>query len=110
MTRNYMHQWRIGRLLAADPCECGSGPRVAVDKGCARCEEMDRKRYASVRLVDVVRRKLARFDLVSLAELADVCSATTAQMSCTLRHLIASGEVETVGASTATEYRIRRAA
>lgn len=109
MTRN-LHQWRIQRLLAIDPCECGNVPRVGIGKGCARCEGMDRQRYQAERMVDVVRRNIARFDLVSSVELAAVCNATARQMTSALRHLMERGEIEAVGESTATEYRKRRAA
>ena len=108
MTRNYMRSWRLNRILAADPCECGSGPRVAYEKGCARCEGMDRERYRAVRTVDVVRRKLGRFDLVSVGELAGACGATTAQVGATLRHLVETGEVETVGENSGMEYRLKQ--
>lgn len=108
MTRNYLHQWRLNRLLAADPCECGAGPRVGYDRGCKRCEAMDVQRYKAVRTVDVVRRVLARFDLVSVGELAEACSATTAQVGATLRHLVETGEVETVGENSGMVYRLKQ--
>lgn len=112
MTRNYMHQWRLNRILANDPCECGGGPRIAYEKGCVRCEAMDQERYRPEQTVNIVRRKLARFDLVSLSELADTCGMTETQVRFAMRRLIDRGEVETVGASVATEYRLtkRRAA
>ena len=108
MTRNYMRTWRLNRILASDHCECGSGPRVGYDKGCARCEGMDLRRYKAERLVDIVRRKLPRYDLVSPAEMAADCGAPTEQVAATLRHLVRLGEAETVGLSNATEYRLKQ--
>jgi hypothetical protein len=110
MTRNYMTNWRALRKLARTECECGNFPRVDYNRGCARCEAMDRERYKGERTIDVVRRNLARFDLVSTTELANACAVTEAQIRNALGALIESGEVEIVGRSTATEYRIRRAA
>lgn len=106
--RHYLQTWRANRRLQRSVCECGNAPRVDYDKGCARCEAMDRARYKGERVVDVVRRHMARFDLVSVGELAEVCVATEAQMRHALRALIAGGEVEVVGASTATEYRMKQ--
>jgi hypothetical protein len=69
---------------------------------------MDRDRYVNEPIVDIVRRKLARFDLVSMAELASACDATEMQMRGAMSRLIKGGEVEVVGASTATEYRLKQ--
>jgi len=108
--KHYMHQWRANRRLQRSVCECGNAPRVDYDKGCARCEAMDRERYKGERTIDIVRRIMARFDLVSTAELAIACAVTEAQVRNALSSLIENGEVEVVGASTATEYRLRRRA
>lgn len=111
---NDIKQWRsarrAARKLARSECECGNVPRIAYGKGCAECEAMDRARYQGERVVDVVRRKLARFDQVSLPELALVCGVTEAQVRNAMGTLVGNGEVEVVGRSIATEYRLKRRA
>lgn len=105
MTRNYMTTWRARRALLVELCECEQGPRIAYDKGCARCEQIDLDRYRDERTSSALRRQLAHHDLVSMADLAEACGVTEEQAASAMRSLIANGDVEKVGASNQTEYR-----
>ncbi len=108
MTRHYMAQWRANRKLLKDPCECGQGPRIAYEKGCAQCEAMDQERYRTERTTNIVRRKLARFDMASMAEIAQACDMPVTQVEYSMRRLVENGEVDVIGAGNATEYRIKQ--
>lgn len=107
MTRNYMHQWRENRRLANHPCECGNVPRIAYDKGCARCEKMDQDRYRQKSPVDAVCEALGRFDSVSTLELSEACGLRLHQTWRALKALVREGKAENV---SPTEYRRRRRA
>jgi hypothetical protein len=106
MTRNYMANWRALRKLARTECECGNAPRLAYDKGCARCELLDQRRYQQRSTTDVVRETLARFDTASVVELSVASGLGHHQIWAALRRLLKTGEAEKV---SVFDYRFRRA-
>jgi predicted transcriptional regulator of viral defense system len=105
-----MHQWRANRKLAKLECECGNIPRVAHDKGCARCEALDQQRYARKSTTETVLDALGRFDLISVRDLADALGINHHQAYMALRRLTQTGKAERVGSANSTEYRLGRAA
>lgn len=111
MTRNYMHQWRLTRLLANDPCECGNRPRLGKGKGCAACEAIDAARYAAAKesLASRVRSVLRHHwpDWVDGVDVRD--AVNDRESSAALWRLWKIGEVEKRPTSgLGNEYRLKQ--